>query len=647
MGPERTRPGSSLSLAAGEETGSIGFELTGSVRSVSPASCNQASMPLSAADRLRPRSSAPDGCASPVASVESSGFRATALVEGAISSPSPSAGRFKEPPGACQDVNHTVRPSAPCKWAHHADYPAAVRRYVAQLDAIDAPAEARNRARFAGAFLPCLSSNNSIERSPNGLSKRTGFHGLMASLRPQNGDSQEPKSYGQPRPSLTPRPDVSFQAPSAVSDNSTGDAALSQDGQASGSKSDPFGLTNQQKKSACCLAWNVQQMAEKYGLERLGFFTLTFVENLTDRSEAQRRWNSLATNVLRKRYEAGIRVVERQKRGAVHYHCIVVLDADIRTGYSFERDKENGKGYDPHAPQSLKNEWAFWGNPKRPGAAARYGFGRVEMKPIESTSEGIARYIGKYLSKHYQVRKLEDRGWRLAEYWGDSRMARTRFAWSTDNAASWRAKCRTFAQIVNEWIKDEAKIRGLPLIGDDDMEGLGRWLGPHWAYDFREFIFSLPGHDAGSNHRTRTDGSILDTRSGEIINYTSSDPTEIEEPGPLASGYRSASAPVTKTAGTDTGKLLVSHHDDCTGQADSGDSGPGSRHRGAEDRCAHRAGDGDIRPANAARGSARTGSHGGRSGQGEGITSESYRDDGAPGRSTDMGPATAGVAATS
>ena len=263
-----------------------------------------------------------------------------------------------------------------------------------------------------------------------------------------------------------------------------------------------FLLTPQQKKSACALAWNIQAMAEKWGLDRLAFFTLTFAENVEDRKEAQRRWNSLASNVLRSRYRAGIRVVERQRRGAVHYHCVVVVDWDIRTGYSFERDKANPKGFDPLAPQRLRDEWAFWR-----ATAPRYGFGRCEMKPIASTEEGIARYVGKYLGKHYKARQTTDKGWRLAEYWGESRMAVTRFGWRSDNAAAWRAKVRLFAQIMGQRTgKKICKLEDISIV-----------CGKRWAYHHREFIYSLPVISTSQGHMLEGDGTLVNTSTGEVI----------------------------------------------------------------------------------------------------------------------------------
>ncbi len=233
-------------------------------------------------------------------------------------------------------------------------------------------------------------------------------------------------------------------------------------------------LSSQARKSASALAWNVQAMAEKWGLEHLGFLTLTFADHVLDGREAQRRFNSLATHVLRGRYKAYIRVLERQKSGRIHYHLLVVLDADIRTGFNFAAIANHD--YRSAGPK-LRAEWAFWRR-----TAKDYGFGRTELLPVKSTAEGIARYVGKYISKHLEARQEDDKGLRLVEYSQGARMASTRFQFATEGTASWRRKLKLFASMV-------CKARGYPA---PSMQTLSTLLGPRWAYNWREFILSLP-----------------------------------------------------------------------------------------------------------------------------------------------------------
>ena len=267
-------------------------------------------------------------------------------------------------------------------------------------------------------------------------------------------------------------------------------------------------LTPQQKKSACALAWNVQAMAERWGLQRLGFLTLTFAEHVLDPKEAQRRLNSLATHVLRPRYPDGfLRVLERQKSGRIHYHLLVVLGADIRTNVDFEAF---GRKDYRTASAELRAEWSYWRR-----TAKNYGFGRTELMPVRSTEEGIGRYVGKYISKHHAAREQRDRGIRLVEYSKGARIARTRFGWCTDNGAMWRAKVRTFAQIMNERIREEATKRGLPMI--DDIDDLSAWLGVRWAFNYREFIYTLPASTPPPGHRICADGSVMSYATGELV----------------------------------------------------------------------------------------------------------------------------------
>ncbi len=233
-------------------------------------------------------------------------------------------------------------------------------------------------------------------------------------------------------------------------------------------------LSSQVRKSASALAWNVQAMVEKWGLEHLGFLTLTFADHVIDGREAQRRFNSLSTRILRARYPAYIRVMERQKSGRIHYHLLVVVGTDIRTGFDFAGVANHD--YRSASPE-LRAEWAFWRR-----TAKDYGFGRTELLPVKSTSEGIARYVGKYISKHLEARQDADKGLRLVEYSQGARMASTRFQFATKGAASWRRKLKLFASMVCD-------TRGYPI---PSMKALSELLGPRWAYHWREFILSLP-----------------------------------------------------------------------------------------------------------------------------------------------------------
>ena len=236
----------------------------------------------------------------------------------------------------------------------------------------------------------------------------------------------------------------------------------------------PPALSQQHKKAASALAWNVQFLAEKHGVERIGFLTLTFKDHVLCPKEAQKRFHSLSTHVLRERYIDHIRVSERQKSGRLHYHLLVVLRDDIRTGCDFQ---QFAVGDYRSASSALRAEWKFWRV-----TAARFRFGRTELLPVKSTGEGIARYVGKYISKAVGRRNHLDHGARLVEYSRGARIANTKFAWASNGATAWRKKVGLFAQIV-------AFQNGIDSLSFSDLSLM---LGPRWAHRHRSFIAALP-----------------------------------------------------------------------------------------------------------------------------------------------------------
>lgn len=227
-------------------------------------------------------------------------------------------------------------------------------------------------------------------------------------------------------------------------------------------------LGNHQKKTADLLRRSVDKMARVHGLEKLGFFTLTFSDHVTDPREAQRRYNSLNTNVLKKRYLDKVRVIERQKSGRLHYHLVVALAVDIRTGFDFQAIKQ---GNYRSANSFLRAEWAFWR-----ATAKKYRFGRTELFPIESNSAAISKYVGKYISKHINNRLPEDKGVRLVEYSKGARDGTTKFAWVSAASWLWREKVRAWA--FSQGLMNEDEVRSV--------------FGKHWAWKCRRSIMKFP-----------------------------------------------------------------------------------------------------------------------------------------------------------
>lgn len=227
------------------------------------------------------------------------------------------------------------------------------------------------------------------------------------------------------------------------------------------------------QRTALALQLNVTAMCEEHGLEKIGFLTLTFADHVLDPKEAQRRLNSLNTHVLRPRYGRTIRVFERQKSGRIHYHLLVSVGADIRTGADFDAF---AKGDYRSASRALRSEWAFWRS-----TARSYGFGRTELLPVKATHEAIGRYVGKYISKHFTARKNEDRGVRLVSYSG-LKSATTQFAWVGGKAKDYRRKLGLFVTMMYE----------SGAISEPTTKSMSVKFGSRWNWYWRESIMSFP-----------------------------------------------------------------------------------------------------------------------------------------------------------
>jgi hypothetical protein len=219
------------------------------------------------------------------------------------------------------------------------------------------------------------------------------------------------------------------------------------------------------------LGTEVIMLAKEFGIARIGFLTLTFADRVTTIREAQRRFHSLNTHVIKGRYRRAIGVWERQKSGRVHFHLAVVLAADIRSGAdlkAFERgDYRSANGV-------LRSEWAFWRK-----TAPLYRFGRTELLPLKSTAEGAGRYMGKYISKHIGQRDEQDKGARVVRFIGygpGDRRCSARFSWNTDNGWLWRHKVKAFCESHGMTFEQLRKI-------------------PRWAWKFKESIMAMPISD--------------------------------------------------------------------------------------------------------------------------------------------------------
>lgn len=246
------------------------------------------------------------------------------------------------------------------------------------------------------------------------------------------------------------------------------------------------------RRQAEALAQNIRWLCETFGKERVGFLTLTcgdYVNGLfvkiTDRKEASRRFNSLLTHVIRHRFRCGVIVTERHKDGGIHFHLIVVLDADIGTGFKWveydrlqgevkRRERRGWRAVQVGASPALSGEWEFWR-----GKADAYGFGRCEMLPVRKTGEAVGRYVAKYVGKTWEARRPEDKGARLVRYFGHWHKEERKEGGKA-RSPRWSAKHGTLTPQARAW-RECCKQIQLRTEGRFSPETAREFAGRWWA----------------------------------------------------------------------------------------------------------------------------------------------------------------------
>lgn len=163
-------------------------------------------------------------------------------------------------------------------------------------------------------------------------------------------------------------------------------------------------------KASYVLKENVQALLSQYGIERIGFLTLTFQDGVTDIKEANRRLNSLMTGYLGSQLDAYILIRERQKRGAWHFHLLAVLPFDLKDRGRWTRRPSGSFKFTTSNLRLL----ALWKEFRE--KMPLYGFGRHELLPIRKDSKALAGYLSKYIGKHMKARQDADKGVRLISY---------------------------------------------------------------------------------------------------------------------------------------------------------------------------------------------------------------------------------------
>lgn len=232
------------------------------------------------------------------------------------------------------------------------------------------------------------------------------------------------------------------------------------------------------QKTAFILSESVQKLCRIHGIDRVAFLTLTFADHILCPREAQRRLNILLTAVIKPRYGEYTGVLERQKSGRIHYHLLVTMPFDCRTGADFDAFS---KGDYRSASKALRNEWRFWRITPR-----KYGFGRTELMPIKSTEEAVGRYVGKYISKSISASNESntadiDKGVRLVRYSTGARAGTSHFTFVSKKSESYRSALKILVDVIN-------KQMGFAI---SEINELKYFFGPRWQYAFRFAIADM------------------------------------------------------------------------------------------------------------------------------------------------------------
>lgn len=258
-------------------------------------------------------------------------------------------------------------------------------------------------------------------------------------------------------------------------------------------------LTPAQRKTAHALAANVSHFVETYGVENVGFLTITFGGKL-DWKEAQRRFHNYARRVLSKWFGDYIRVLEFQRNGNPHYHLVVACPGDIATGFNwthYEAVRDwYGNGRKGRRPRGNlgRTELLTRIHAELLQTAMAYRIGRMELVPIRTCAEAIGRYVGGYLQKGLAGKKPEHKRARSVCYSrGFQRAYNGRFSWVEGKSREWRAKVAAWAQ--KHGCTDLIEVLGL--------------FGPKWAYHHRESIekTEIPTNENHTRKRDRGDVS--------------------------------------------------------------------------------------------------------------------------------------------
>jgi hypothetical protein len=221
-------------------------------------------------------------------------------------------------------------------------------------------------------------------------------------------------------------------------------------------------LTPYRAKKKFAVKKDVEGFTRQWGGEDYcAELTLTFAENITEKAEASRRFNSLRPALFSLGILSFIGCWERQARGAWHLHLIVAFahavrhQPDARVYLQGLRDVICGTAENEH----------------RDGLLMKRGFGYIHhLSPIKKTAARYAGYFTSYLTKSWTALKGEKKRVRLVTYARNVvRCASVHFGWNGPRSQNWRHRAELWAKSRGCQTPEECKKK----------------FGPQWEYKNR------------------------------------------------------------------------------------------------------------------------------------------------------------------
>ena len=157
-------------------------------------------------------------------------------------------------------------------------------------------------------------------------------------------------------------------------------------------------------------------------------------------------------------------MVQRHQDGRIHFHLVVVMAQDIRTGFDFDavarRDYSSASAY-------LRAEWKHLRE-----CMPAHQFGRHELLPIKNGG-GFGTYVARYVGRSIATRG-EEKGARLVRY--------------SKNFP--RSVCGPFTKVDLIGARARRRVPRIAYsLGYRTLEAMERELGNSWKYQLRRLLF--------------------------------------------------------------------------------------------------------------------------------------------------------------